>query len=90
MMETTGKITCQKMIMNVILFKILPVQITKRIESPIPAWATTHPDRRKMMTPNMLIITEVKTPSHMPKRTGCDMKNCDFHHGFSPCNADKH
>ena len=55
-----------------------------RTESPIPACATTHPERRNIMTPKILIITEVKTPSHIPNRTGCEIKNCDFHQGFSP------
>ena len=37
-------------------------------------------------------FTEVKTPSHIPNRTGCEMKKLDFHHGFSPCrpNNTKH
>ena len=62
----------------------IPVQNTIKIDKPIPACATTHPERKKMMTPKILTITEVKTPSHVPNNTGCEMKNWDFHHGFSP------
>ena len=37
------------------------------------------------MTPNMLTMTDVKTPSHVPNKTGWEIKKFDFHHGLSPC-----
>jgi len=32
----------------------------------IPAWPTTQPNRRNMMTPKMLSMHETKTPSQVP------------------------
>ena len=34
-----------------------------------------------MTTPKMLIMQDVKTPSHVPNNTGSEMKKLDFHHG---------
>ena len=34
-----------------------------------------------MTTPKMLIMQDVKTPSHVPNRTGSEMKKFDCHHG---------
>ena len=48
----------------------------------IPASATSHPLRRNTITPKILIKQEVKTPSHVPKSTGWDMKKLDFHQGL--------
>ena len=39
-----------------------------------------------MTTPKMLIMQDVKTPSHVPKSTGSEMKKFVFHHGL-PCAA---
>jgi hypothetical protein len=50
----------------------------------IPACPTIHPDLRNTMTPKMLIKHDVKTPSQVPNKTGCEMKKLDFHHGTSP------
>lgn len=36
------------------------------------------------MTPKMLTMTEVKTPSQVPKRTGSLRKKLEAHQGFSP------
>lgn len=49
-----------------------------------PACPTIHPDRKNTITPKIFIKQEVKTPSHVPNRTGCEMKKFDFHHGTSP------
>jgi len=35
-----------------------------------------------MMTPNMLIMHDVNTPSHVPNNTGSEMKKLAFHHGL--------
>jgi len=43
---------------------------------------TIQPVRRNMMTPNMLIMHDVNTPSHVPNKTGSEMKKLAFHHGL--------
>ena len=45
---------------------------------------TIHPVRRKITTPKILIIHDVKTPSQVPKSTGSEMKKLDLYHGL-PC-----
>ncbi len=48
-----------------------------------PASATIHPDRRKTMTPKMLIMQDVKTPSQVPNSTrpSEDTSRLDSHQG---------
>lgn len=53
----------------------IPVDNTMSIAFRIPACATIQPDRRKTMTPKILIKHEVNTPSHMPNNTGSEIKN---------------
>ena len=68
--------------------KIKPIAAkTIKAACPIPASATIHPDRRKTMTPKMLIRHDVKTPSHVPNRTRSETKKCDSHQGWAldPC-----
>ena len=42
---------------------------------------TIQPVLKKMTTPKMLIIHDVKTPSHVPNNTGSEIKKFDCHHG---------
>ncbi len=56
-----------------------------RVESQMPACATIHPDRKKTMTPRMLIKQEVKTPSQVPNKVGGLKKKLECHHGFVLC-----
>lgn len=51
---------------------------TKNFKSTL---TTIHPMRRKMTTLSILIRQDVKTPSHVPNKTGCEMKKLAFHHG---------
>lgn len=62
----------------------LPVKITIRTALTKPACPTNQPDLKNTITPKILIRHDVKTPSHVPNSTGCDMKKLDFHHGTSP------
>ena len=64
---------------------------TIKAACPIPASATIHPERRKTMTPKILIRHDVKTPSHVPKRTRSDTRKCDSHQGWAldPCSNGK-
>ena len=48
-----------------------------------PASPTIHPDLKKTITPKILMRQEVKTPSHVPNKTGCDIKKFDFHQGLA-------
>lgn len=61
-----------------------PVAMTRSTALTTPAWATIQPDRKNTITPNMFIRQDVKTPSHVPNRTGCDIKKLVRHHGLSP------
>lgn len=64
----------------------LPVKSTIKIALTKPACPTIQPDLRNTITPKIFIRHDVNTPSQVPKRTGCDIKKLDFHHGTSPCN----
>lgn len=61
-----------------------PVAKTMSTAKTTPAWATIQPDRKKTMTPNMLMRQDVNTPSHVPNNTRCDIKKLVRHHGLSP------
>jgi len=63
------------------LGNLLPVARTIRTALITPAWPTIHPDRRKTITPKMLIRQDVNTPSQVPNNTGWEIKKLDFHHG---------
>lgn len=47
-----------------------------------PSLTTSHPVLRKRTTPKMLIMQEVKTPSHVPKSTGSHTNSWIFHQGL--------
>lgn len=68
------------------MFKKNKLPVAKTIKTALitPAWLTIQPDRKKTITPKIFIKQEVKTPSQVPKSTGCDMKKFDFHQGTSP------
>lgn len=43
---------------------------------------TIHPMRRKMTTPKILMRQEVKTPSHVPNKTGSEIKKLALYQGL--------
>lgn len=47
-----------------------------------PKLTTIHPIRRKMTTPKILMRQEVKTPSHVPNKTGSEIKKLALYHGL--------
>ena len=62
----------------------MALRLTQRLRYMYYYWSvltTIHPVRKKMTTPKMLIIHDVKTPSQVPNRTGSEMKKFDCHHG---------
>lgn len=67
------------------------VTVARIIKIPLkmPACATTQPDRRNTITPKMLIMTDVKTPSQVPNNIGCEMKKFVRHQGLSPWSSAK-
>lgn len=62
----------------------LPVESTMSTALRMPACATIQPERRNTITPKIFIMQDVKTPSHVPNRTGCEIKKFVLHHGLSP------
>ena len=51
----------------------------------MPACATSQPERSSTITPKMLTMTVVKTPSQVPNCTGDDTKKLDRHQGCWRC-----
>lgn len=64
-----------------------------RVQPNQPLLTTSHPVLRKRTTPKMLIMQEVKTPSHVPKSTGSHTNSWIFHQGllcvWDPCEKAK-
>ena len=64
-------------------FCILKIADFQKIVNFRKKLTTIHPILRKTMTPKILTITDVKTPSHVPKSTGSFRKKFALHQGLS-------